>query len=145
MVRAADEKGVSPGADVLVQRGVLEFQFNPSEYSVKKSGSWQTPKRSMGTKAGGKPHYLGSNPQSVSLQIFFDGWEDTKRNVVHDIDQLLDWCAPTSGSVNSEKPAFLSGSLNVESTIGFERSIVVLPVTALGDETKFHKEVLGIG
>jgi hypothetical protein len=82
----------------------LAFQFNPSEYSVKKSGSWQTPKRSMGTKAGGKPHYLGSNPQSVSLQIFFDGWEDSKRNVVKDIDQLLDWCTPSTGSVNNEKP-----------------------------------------
>src|SRR2546421_6197137 len=82
----------------------LSFQFNPSEYSVRKSGSWQTPKRSMGTKAGGKPHYLGSNPQSVSLQIFFDGWESERENVVQRVDQLLDWCTPSSGSMNNEKP-----------------------------------------
>jgi contractile injection system tube protein len=82
----------------------LSFQFNPSEYSVKKSGNWQTPKRSMGTKAGAKPHYLGSNPQSVSLQIYFDGWESDSEDVVKDVDQLLDWCTPSSGSVNNEKP-----------------------------------------
>jgi LysM repeat protein len=82
----------------------LTFQFNPSEYSIKKSGNWQTPKRSMGTKAGGKPNYLGSNPQTVSLQIFFDGWESDHEDVVKDIDQLLDWCTPSSGSMNDEKP-----------------------------------------
>jgi Contractile injection system tube protein/LysM domain len=82
----------------------LRFRFNPTEYSVKKSGSWQTPKRSMGTKAGGKPNYLGSNPQSVSLQIFFDDWESGGNDVVKGVEQLLDWCTPTSGSVSSEKP-----------------------------------------
>ncbi len=82
----------------------LLFQFNPSEYSIKKSGSWQTPKRSMGTKAGGKPNYLGSNPQSVNLQIFFDGWESQNEDVVEDVDRLLDWCSPSSGSMKDEKP-----------------------------------------
>src|SRR6266851_841491 len=50
----------------------LAFKFNPTEYSVKKSGSWNAPGRSMGTKGGAKPNYLGSNPQSVSLQIFLE-------------------------------------------------------------------------
>ncbi len=62
----------------------LAFKFNPTEYSVKKSGSWNAPGRSMGTKGGAKPNYLGSNPQSVSLQIFFDDWESGKDDVVQD-------------------------------------------------------------
>lgn len=82
----------------------LQFQFNPTEYSVKKSGSWHTPKRSMGTKAGGKPNYVGSNPQSISLQIFLDDWESGTDDVLKGVEQLLDWCTPSSGSLNHEKP-----------------------------------------
>lgn len=82
----------------------LKFRFNPTEYSVKKSGSWHTPTRSMGTKAGAKPNYLGSNPQTLTLQIFFDAWESGDSSVIHGVEKLLDWCTPSSGSVNDEKP-----------------------------------------
>jgi hypothetical protein len=82
----------------------LDFKFNPTEYSVKKSGSWNAPGRSMGTKGGAKPNYLGSNPQSVSLQIFFDDWESGKDDVVKGVEQLLDWCTPSKDSLNKEHP-----------------------------------------
>src|SRR5207249_4718705 len=52
--------------------GSLEFTFNPTEYSVTKSAKWQTPPRNMKEKAGAKPEYLGSEPQTISMQIFFD-------------------------------------------------------------------------
>ncbi|HEY8802392.1 MAG TPA: peptidase M23 [Candidatus Dormibacteraeota bacterium] len=81
----------------------LEFQFNPSEYSVKKSATWNAAGRSMNTKAGAKPNYVSSNPQSISLQIFFDGWESDHADVTGRIDQLLDWCTPTRASMN-DKP-----------------------------------------
>src|SRR5438876_1138276 len=55
--------------------GSLEFTFNPTEYSVTKSAKWQTPPRNMKEKAGAKPEYLGSEPQTISMQIFFDDWE----------------------------------------------------------------------
>lgn len=80
----------------------LEFQFNPSEYSVKKSATWNTSGRSMNTKAGAKPHYVSSNPQSISLQIFFDDWETDDDDVTDGVDQLLDWCTPTKGSIHSK-------------------------------------------
>jgi nucleoid-associated protein YgaU len=82
----------------------LKFSFNPTEYSIKKSGNWHTPTRSMGTKAGAKPNYLGSNPQTLSLQIFFDAWESGGHAVLSSVEQLLDWCTPSSGSVSDEKP-----------------------------------------
>ena len=101
-----DDSGTMKRAYLKEEGGstTLDFQFNPSEYSVKKSGNWQTPKRSMGTKAGGKPHYLGSNPQTLTLQIFFDGWGSDGEDVVAHVDQLLDWCTPSSRSLNHEKP-----------------------------------------
>jgi contractile injection system tube protein len=82
----------------------LEFHFNPTEYSVRKSGSWNTAGRSMGTKGGAKPNYLGSNPQSMSLQIFFDDWESGKGDVVKGVEQLLDWCTPSKDSLSKEHP-----------------------------------------
>jgi hypothetical protein len=82
----------------------LDFQFNPTEYSIKKSGSWNTAGRSMGTKGGAKPNYLGSNPESISLQIFFDDWESGKEHVVKKVEQLLDWCTPSKDSLSKDHP-----------------------------------------
>ena len=84
--------------------GSLEFQFNPAEYSVKKSATWSTPQRSMATKSGPKPNFVGSNPQTVGLQIFFDDWESQDDAVGRDIQLLLTWCSPTRDSISSKKP-----------------------------------------
>lgn len=82
----------------------LEFKFNPTEYSVSKSANWNTPQRSMGTKAGAKPNFVGSNPQTVSLSIFFDDWEALAGDVTKPVEQLLDWCTPNRKSIGNEKP-----------------------------------------
>jgi hypothetical protein len=84
--------------------GSLEFKFNPSEYSVSKGARWKLPERNMKDKQGGKPEFLGSDPQAISLQIFFDDWEAAFGNVTKDVDQLFDWCAPSATSISSEKP-----------------------------------------
>jgi hypothetical protein len=81
----------------------LEFKFNPSEYSVSKSANWSTTDTSKATKSGGKPHYVGSNPQTVSLKIFFDDWEAIAGDVTKDVEQLLDWCTPTQQSIRNKK------------------------------------------
>jgi Contractile injection system tube protein len=81
----------------------LEFKFNPSEYSVSKTANWSNTAASKGTKAGSKPHYVGSNPQSVSLKIFFDDWEALAGDVTKDVEQLLDWCTPTQKSIRNKK------------------------------------------
>ena len=82
--------------------GTLEFMFNPSEYSVSKSAKWETPPN-MKDKAGGKPHYKGSDPQTISMQIFFDDWESAVGDVTKQVDQLFAWCAPSRMSVSAEK------------------------------------------
>ncbi len=83
--------------------GSLEFTFNPTEYSVTKSAKWQTPPRNMKEKAGAKPEYLGSEPQTISMQIFFDDWETAIGDVTKQVDQLFAWCAPSRMSVSSKK------------------------------------------
>src|SRR6202165_840898 len=83
--------------------GSLVVTFNPTEYSVTKSAKWQTPPRNMKDKAGAKPEYLGSDPQTISMQIFFDDWEPAKGDVTKQVDQLFAWCAPSKQSESSEK------------------------------------------
>src|SRR5437660_11233915 len=82
--------------------GTLEFTFNPSEYSVSKSAKWQAPPNQK-DKAGAKPQYLGSDPQTISMQIFFDDWESAVGDVTKQVDQLFAWCAPSRMSVSSKK------------------------------------------
>lgn len=81
----------------------LEFAFNPTEYSVSKSAKWQTPARNMKDKSGGKPEFLGSDPQTITMQIFFDDWEPSERDLTRKIDQLFSWCAPSRSSEGSKK------------------------------------------
>jgi len=82
----------------------LEFKFNPSEYSVKKSAQWQQPQRSMHTEAGAAPEFVGSSPQTVSLQIFFDEWEESVGDVSKEVDKLFDWCTPTERTISRKIP-----------------------------------------
>jgi hypothetical protein len=57
----------------------------------------------MKEKAGAKPEYLGSEPQTISMQIFFDDWETAIGDVTKQVDQLFAWCAPSRMSVSSKK------------------------------------------
>lgn len=83
----------------------LEFKFNPTEYSVSKGARWKLPDRNMKDKQGGKPEFLGSDPQTLSMQIFFDDWEAAFGNVTKDVDQLFEWCSPKQ--VSKPQPAEL--------------------------------------
>lgn len=83
--------------------GKLEFKFNPTEYSVKKSSGWNAPKRNMYGDAGAKPEYTGSQPQTVSMQIFFDDWEDAVGDVSKQVELLFRWCTPSKISSVSEQ------------------------------------------
>jgi len=82
--------------------GSLDFTFNPTEYSVTKSAKWQAPPNKK-DHAGSKPQYLGSEPQTISMQIFFDDWEPAKGDVTKHVDQLFAWCAPSKQSSSSKK------------------------------------------
>lgn len=82
----------------------IEFQFNPSEYSVSKSATWNTAQVSQGTESGSKPHFVGSTPQTIRLQIFFDDWESNDETILKDVKLLLVWCSPSKLSMFAQKP-----------------------------------------
>lgn len=99
----ADSKMVRAKLQEADGSGSLEFKFNPSEYAVTKGARWKAPERNMKDKEGGKPEFLGSDPQSISMQIFFDDWEASVGDVTKQVDQLFDWCSPSKSSVSAEK------------------------------------------
>src|SRR5256886_790062 len=68
--------------------GRLEFKFNPSEYSVQKSAQWDAPRRSMSTEGGAEPEFIGTEPRSVHMQIFFDDWEAAVGDVTKDVEKI---------------------------------------------------------
>lgn len=85
----------------------LSFRFNPKEYSISKSATWNRP-TNKSAKTASKPEFGGVQPQSISMELFFDDWEKTKDNsnpdLVKDIGQLLEWLQPTPDSINKKKP-----------------------------------------
>jgi len=80
----------------------LEFRFNPKEYSVNKSATWNRP-TNKGAKHSSKPEFGGVQPQSVQMELFFDDWEG-KGDLVKDIAQLVAWLKPTDKSIGNKKP-----------------------------------------
>jgi nucleoid-associated protein YgaU len=81
--------------------GSLEFRFNPKELSISKSATWNRP-TNKGAKNSTKPEFGGVQPQSVTMELFFDDWEG-HGDLVKDINQLIEWLKPTDQSINQTK------------------------------------------
>jgi len=81
----------------------LTFRFNPKEYSISKAATWNRPTNKSAKKAS-KPEFGGVQPQAITMELFFDDWDNTKGDLVKDINQLLEWLQPTSDSLHKKKP-----------------------------------------
>jgi nucleoid-associated protein YgaU len=81
----------------------LKFRFNPKEYSIQKSATWNRP-TNKSAKSSTKPEFGGVQPQSLSMELFFDDWENPDADLVADIKRLLEWLKPTEESINKKKP-----------------------------------------
>jgi contractile injection system tube protein len=80
----------------------LTFRFNPKEYSITKSATWNRP-TTKGAKHATKPEFGGVQPRTLQMELFFDDWEG-KKDLVKDIEVLLGWLQPTDKTINSKKP-----------------------------------------
>ena len=80
----------------------LKFRFNPKEYSIAKSATWNRP-TNKGAKNASMPEFGGVQPQTVQMELFFDDWEG-KGDLVKDIEILLEWLKPTDKTINNKKP-----------------------------------------
>jgi nucleoid-associated protein YgaU len=80
---------------------LLSFTFNPSEYTIAKSATWNRP-TTKGAKKAGRPEFQGANAQTLQLEIFFD--ESQSKDVAGDVATLFEWVMPTPGSRKKNKP-----------------------------------------
>ena len=81
----------------------LKFRFNPKEYSIQKSATWSRP-TNKSAKSSTKPEFGGVQPQSMSMELFFDDWENENADLLDDIKTLLGWLKPTEESINKKTP-----------------------------------------
>jgi hypothetical protein len=90
---------------ILVSRDTgetLACRFNPKELRISKSATWnRQPVRSA--PSASTPEFVGTNPQTLSMELFFDGWESPS-DVARDTGLLLSWTNPTKGSLDAKQP-----------------------------------------
>lgn len=81
----------------------LACRFNPKEYTVATSATWtRTPTR--GAQQAAKPEFVGTNPRSLQMELFFDDWDSTSGSVAADVETLLTLTNPTQKSLAANKP-----------------------------------------
>ena len=77
--------------------------FNPREYVVAKSATWmRTPAR--GAQSAPMPEFVGTNPRTLQLELFFDDWQSGSADVARDVETLLGWTNPTADSISANRP-----------------------------------------
>lgn len=81
----------------------LLFDFNPTEYTISKSATWNRPQM-KGGKQTGKPEFAGANAQTIQMELLFDQHLSGDRGVSAAVSTLIDWVKPTEDSVKKKKP-----------------------------------------
>jgi nucleoid-associated protein YgaU len=81
----------------------VKFQFNPKEFTVKKSASWES-KPAKGAKSTSMPEFKGAEPRSMSIEAFLDGTESAT-DITKDIEVFFQCCTPLGETVGKNKPS----------------------------------------
>jgi phage protein U len=85
--------------------GELEFQFNPSKYTMTRSASWTHAPKSHGITDTAAQYVGESSPAEIKIDdILFDAYEQPNGDVSPKVKQLLDWTKPTPDSITKKKP-----------------------------------------
>ena len=106
----------------------LRFKYNPEQYTIEKSAQWNRP-TAPGPESTPPPDYTSTNPTTVSMEIFFDAFEDLAGDVSREVETLFTWTKPTPASRNTPTPQppllmFQWGSSSTLSDFrGFLRSV----------------------
>ena len=82
---------------------MLRFKYNPEQYTIEKSAQWNRPK-APGAESTPDPDYTSTNPASVSMEIFFDAFEELQGDVTKDVETLFEWTKPTPVSRTTGNP-----------------------------------------
>jgi nucleoid-associated protein YgaU len=83
--------------------GEVKFTFNPKEFTISKSAQWQR-RNQKGTGSAAMPEFTGSQPATLTLEIFLDNSEAKAPDVASKVQTLLDSVAPLQKTVTTETP-----------------------------------------
>lgn len=98
--------------------GSLVFKFNPKEYTLQKSASWQrSPVRGAAQTA--MPEFTGAQPRSLALELFLDESDTTSGDVAKDVELLLSCLTPLPDTVDANTPSPPFVRFSWGSTISF--------------------------
>jgi hypothetical protein len=75
-------------------RTELEFKYNPEHFSLSKSADWSEAPHHPGQKVAALPTHQRTTPTTVTMEIFFDAFEELFGDVTDDVQTLLDWTKP---------------------------------------------------
>ncbi|MGI8793544.1 MAG: LysM peptidoglycan-binding domain-containing protein [Acidimicrobiales bacterium] len=81
---------------------LIEFQFNPKEWSITRSAEWKVEQNRGGV---GAPEYKGPNPASVTVEMFLDATDSASGDISKTIDKLMKCVAPESKSQSNRAPS----------------------------------------
>jgi nucleoid-associated protein YgaU len=84
--------------------GVINFKFNPKEYSVQKSAKWES-KPTKKAEDTAVPEFKGAEPSSLTLELFLDESDSESGSVIKDVELLFGCCTPTTISNGAGKPS----------------------------------------
>ena len=87
---------------VVVGPTVLYTDFNPGEYTIAKSSTWNRPQM-KGGKQTTKPEFAGANAQTLQMELLFDDFR-SDGGVAKAVATLIEWVKPTDESIKKSKP-----------------------------------------
>jgi nucleoid-associated protein YgaU len=93
----AEKKHFVAGASIKV----LEFAFNPKDYSMSLQGGWNFKPQKKSLEP---PEYTGTQPRSLDVEMFIDATDRDDGDVSDSVATLLSAVRPTDRSKNSETP-----------------------------------------
>jgi nucleoid-associated protein YgaU len=103
----ATSSGVANAAETQFSGTVgnrIDFMFNPKEYTIKKSASWEH-KVAKGARPTAIPEFKGSAQRELSMEILLDSTYTGHRSIQTDVDLLFSCLQPTLISVIAEEPS----------------------------------------
>jgi nucleoid-associated protein YgaU len=80
----------------------IKFLFNPKDLSFSKSARW-TRQAQPAASSSSTPTFGGSEPATLTVEMFLDATDDMSDKVVATIEQLMKACVPTPSSL-ADKP-----------------------------------------
>jgi nucleoid-associated protein YgaU len=84
--------------------GEVVFMFNPKEFTISKAAQWQR-RDQKGAQRASMPEFTGSQPGTMTLEIFLDKSEQANPSVAADVQRLLDTVTPLQKTISANKPS----------------------------------------